>query len=436
MTYPRPTGHLPHATGVYLFRDASGDVLYVGKALDLARRVPQHFDPKRGDRKTEGLLPLVRTIDYLLCSSEREALVLEDRLIKRFMPFFNVLGKDNKTYPWIKLTVNEDFPRLLWTRRKKRDGAAYFGPFPKVSLVRGLLRYLWRARIFPLRPCHWEFSVAKPLDQKIISACLYYHTRECPAPCAGRISRKDYRKIADGARLFLSGQFSRLQKDFEAGMARESWAMRYERAGEFRDRLSALRHLKERVSLREVTEGGLARRLEGSRAVTALQQALGLAKPPAHIEAVDISHSQGKLTVGSFVCFKGGEPNKDHYRRLRVKTVAGIDDFASMREVVGRRMKGLTAAGSPLPDLLLVDGGKGQLGAALEALGGLKLQLPTAGLAKREEEVFLPGRSQPLLLGRDDEALKLLQRLRDEAHRFAVTYHRLLRKKELLKEDA
>jgi excinuclease ABC subunit C len=325
------TAHLPHDCGVYLMRDAAGGILYIGKAVDLLKRVSQHFDPRRADPRKQALPPLVRSVDYILCESERAALVLEDRLIKRYQPFFNVLGKDNKTYPWIRLTLNEDFPRLFWTRRKRRDGALYFGPYPKVSLVQGLLRYLWRSRIFLLRPCRWDFSLEHPLDERKIKSCLYYHTRQCPAPCAGRISPRDYRKMAEQAALFLGGQFGRLQRGFETEMARSAKGLAYERAAEFRDRIAALQHIKERVGFRQVTEKGLTERLEASRAVTALQMALELERPPVHIEAVDISHLFGKQPVGSFVCFRGGEPNTDHYRKFRVRTVSGIDDFASMR---------------------------------------------------------------------------------------------------------
>lgn len=427
--------HLPHAPGVYLFRDAGGGVLYVGKAKDLARRAAQHFDPRRAEPKTREFLPLTRTVDYLLCASERDALLVEDKLIKRYQPFFNVAQRDEKTYPSLKLTIREDFPRLYWTRRRRRDGALYFGPYPKVSLVRGLVRWLFRSRIIPLRPCDYEFSTAKPLAQKKIQGCLYYHTRQCPAPCAGRISPSDYQAIARQAALFLKGQYSRLEKNLAAEMAKASAGMQYERAAEARDRLAGLRHMQERVKARAVAGRELEERLAGSRAVTALQAALGLKRPPVHVEGVDISHLFGKQTVGSFVCASGGEPNRDHYRRFRVRTVAGIDDFATMREVVGRRLRGLKRAGSPLPDLLLIDGGKGQLAAALEAMEEAKVRVPAAGLAKREEELFLPGKSEPVVLDRADPALRLLQRLRDEAHRFAVTYHRLLHGKKLLETE-
>ena len=429
------TSHLPHAPGVYLFRDAAGGVLYVGKAKDLAKRAAQHFDPRRSDPKAKEFLPLTRSVDYLLCASEREALLVEDKLIKRYRPFFNITLRDDKTYPWLKLTIGEDFPRLFWTRRRKRDGSLYFGPYPKVTLVRSLIKYLFRTRIIPLRPCSFDFSTTKPLAQKKIQGCLYYHTKQCPAPCAGRISPADYKALAHQAALFFEGRYDRLEKDFDAKMQRASKRQKFEVAGEFRDRLKALRHMKERVKVHTVAGAELEHRLEGSRGVTALQKALALPKPPVHIECADISHLFGKETVASFVCFTGGEPNKDHYRRFKIKTVSGIDDFASMREVVGRRLLGLFRAGSPLPDLMLIDGGKGQLGAALDAMKDVGISVPAAGLAKQEEEIFLPGKPDSLRLDRADPALRLLQHLRDEAHRFAISYHRLLHGKALLETD-
>ncbi|MBI4424911.1 MAG: excinuclease ABC subunit UvrC [Elusimicrobia bacterium] len=426
--------HLPHAPGVYVMRDAGGDVLYIGKAADLAKRVAHYFALTVADRKTSLLAPLVRTIDYVPCASEREALIWERRLIRKYQPFFNVIWKDDKSYPYVKITLNEDFPRVFLTRQKKRDGAAYFGPYPKVTPVRTLLRELWRRRFFPLRPCDYDFSLASPLSEKKIKSCLYYHTRECPAPCAAQVTREAYRRLAEEAALFFRGDYARLRGLWTEEMKAAAADLDYERAGRLRDNLAALLHIGERVRCTRVSQEQLAGRLAGSRGVTELQSALGLAHPPHHIEAFDISHFSGRHTVGSMVCFKGGDPNKAHYRRFKVRTVPGIDDFASMKEVVGRRYRRLAAEKQPLPDLIVIDGGKGQLGAAREALREAKVKAPTIGLAKRLEEVFLPERPLPLLLPADSPALHLLQRLRDEAHRFAVSYHLVLRHKALLND--
>jgi excinuclease ABC subunit C len=430
--------HLPNKPGVYLMRDVSGQIVYVGKANDLAKRVSQYFDPKRTDAKTSNMMPLVRSIDYLPCAGEREALLLEQRLIRKLQPVFNTMWRDDKSYPFVRLT-KEDYPRLFLTRRKVEDGSEYFGPFPKVYQVKGLLRWLWRSRLVPLRPCNYDFTEKKPLDKKKIQACLYYHTKECPAPCAGpaagRIGGKEYRRIARRASLFFRGRFDSLRKQLEKDMVRASKELEYERAKDLRDNIVALEHVGQRVSLHEVTEQELERRLGASRGVSELQAALGLAKPPVHVECFDISHLFGRQTVGSMVCFVDGMPNKTHYRHFKIRTVEGIDDFKSMKETVFRRYSGFKEEDGSMPDLIVVDGGKGQLSMAAEALAEAKVQVPLASLAKREEEVFVPGKSEPLVLPRESPALHLLQRLRDEAHRFGITFHRRWRNKELLGED-
>ncbi|MBI4345898.1 MAG: UvrB/UvrC motif-containing protein, partial [Elusimicrobia bacterium] len=308
----------------------------------------------------------------------------------------------------------------------------YFGPYPKVTPIRNLLKSLWRRRFFLLRPCDYDFSEAKPLPRKKIQGCLYYHTGECPAPCAGRISKDEYRRIAEEAALFFRGEYAELEVRWLEEMKAASAALDFERAGVIRDHLAALRQMGERVRCVELTPAQLENRLTGSRGVTELQAALGLAKPPHHIEGFDISHFAGNQTVASMVCFQGGAAHKDHYRRFKIRTVAGIDDFESMNEVVGRRCRRLVEEKEPLPDLILIDGGKGQLAAAQRALRKAKAKVPMAALAKRLEEVFLPGRALPVVLPPDSPALHLLQRLRDEAHRFAVSYHTLLRGKKLL----
>jgi excinuclease ABC subunit C len=437
-------------------RDAAMRVLYVGKAVDLAKRVAQYFNPRKADLKNQVLAPLVRKIDYIACASEREALVWERRLIRRHQPFFNVMWKDDKSYPWVKVSLEEDFPRVSVVRRRRRDGGAYFGPYPHVSAVRALLKTLWRRKIFPLRPCDYAFSRERPLADKKIRSCLYYHTRECPAPCAGRIAPAAYRRIAEDAVLFFEGRYAELKTRLGTEMRRASKALEYEAAARARDNIAALEHMGERVHYEEVRPGKVAERLDASQAVSDLQEALGLPKPPHHVECFDISHLFGREVVGSMVCFEAGEPRKSHYRRFRIQgipvseaagaagtprdpaaraerrtTAARNDDFAAMAEVVARRCRALRKAGEAPPDLFLIDGGKGQLGAAQSALQETGTRTGLAALAKREEEVFLPGRPEPLVLERRRPALRLLQRIRDEAHRFAVTYHRLLRKKEL-----
>jgi excinuclease ABC subunit C len=421
--------HIPQTCGVYLMRDAQGTILYIGKAKNLARRVAQYFMPEGRGEKNAILAPLIRKVDYIACASERESLLLERRLINRHQPFFNVVWKDDKSYPYIKIT-SEDFPRILLTRRKVRDGGVYFGPYPKVSPIRGLLKYLWRQKLVPLRPCRWEFSADKPLDPRKVSACLYYHTGECPAPCAGKISVEKYRDITANAVLFFQGDYAKLADALALEMKERSAEMNYERAALLRDNVAALRHMGERVRVEAVREEDVTGHLAGSEAVSDLKAVLGLKTPPVHIECFDISHFQGHQTVASMVCFQAGLPHKDHYRRFKIREVQGIDDFASMAEVVGRRYRKL----KPLPDLIVVDGGKGQLSAAVKVLKELKVKTPIVSLAKRIEEVFVPGRDESILLDFGRPALRLLQQLRDEAHRFGINYHRLLRGKALFEE--
>jgi excinuclease ABC subunit C len=433
---PADRSHLPHACGVYVMRDGSGEILYIGKALDLAKRVAHYFTPRTGyqEYKNSILTPLVRKIDYIACESERDALLLEQRLVKRHQPFFNVTLKDDKSYPFVKVSLNEDFPRVYLVRRRLDDGAVYFGPFPKVTPVRNLLKYLWRHRYFPLRPCRWDFSVEKPLDPRKINSCLYYHTEECPAPCASLVSMDRYRQYAEDVISFFRGDYETLAARFRDEMREASERLDYERAGQLRDNVAAISQMGERVRVEAVTEADVTGHIAASQAVTDLQQALALPAPPFHVECFDISHFQGRQTVASMVCFKGGVPHKDHYRRFKLRTVAGVDDFAAMAEVVGRRYAKLKKDGQKPPDLILIDGGKGQLNAAQQALKEAGVKTEIASLAKRIEEVFLPGREESVILAPNRPGLHLLQRLRDEAHRFALAYNRLLRAKSLLPE--
>ncbi|MDE1976979.1 MAG: UvrB/UvrC motif-containing protein, partial [Elusimicrobia bacterium] len=287
--------------------------------------------------------------------------------------------------------------------------------------------YLWRSRLFPLRPCRWEFSLEKPLAERKIHSCLYYHTGQCPAPCAGKISRADYRAVAERALLFFQGDYGALREKIEEEMQRASSELEYERAAALRNNLSAIAQMGERVRLKALSAEDIAAPLLESQAVTDLKDALGLAKTPFHIECFDISHFQGRFTVASMVCFTGGRPNKNHYRRFKIRETTGINDFKSMAEAVFRRYR--RRAREDLPDLILIDGGKGQLGAATESLDKLGLDIPVASLAKRLEEIFVPGRSRSILLERRRPALRMFQHLRDEAHRFAITYNRYLRGK-------
>ncbi|MCM2267925.1 MAG: GIY-YIG nuclease family protein [Elusimicrobiales bacterium] len=430
--------HLPGGPGVYLMRDASGAVLYVGKAKDLRKRVAQYFRGGTSDtrRKIPSLVALIRRIDYVASASEREALLTERQLIHKLQPFFNEMWKDSKSYPYLELT-REDFPRLLFTRRKLRDGGRYFGPYPKVEPLKKLLAHLWRIRFVNLRRCRWAFSLAQPLPEKKIKACLYFHTGQCTAPCAGRISKAAYGALAGRVADFLKGDFEKLRLRFEAGMKKAAARLAYEEAALYRDFLDAFAHMQERVLIGKLEPDFLENAVGRTSAVTALKAALGLPRPPAHIEAFDTSSLFGRQAVGSSVCFVNGERHPEHYRHYRINfknLPSGSDDFAMMEEIVGRRLAQLAAKKEPLPDLLLIDGGPGQLAAAMKALAAAKVKLPVISLAKRLEEIYSPRFAKPLLLDRAHPGLRLLQALRDEAHRFGITYHRKLRGRSELKD--
>ncbi len=436
--------NLPHSPGVYLMRDNTGLIIYIGKARDLKKRVSSYF-MKRADgtaretysdtAKVQALLTVIRHIDYVPTLSEREALVLERRLIARHKPDFNVMWKDDKTYPWVALTMGEDFPRLFLTRIKKRDGTQYFGPYPSVTGVRQLLKWAWRKKLFPLRPCRLEIKEGSPYPYEKVKSCLYLHTGECPAPCLGKISSASYKKIADRAQWFFEGKKEKLLGQWEKEMARRSKNLEFEEAAQLRNRIETVQHMNERVTVREMTEDGLKSRIQSSRAVQELMKALSMPRSPETIECFDISHIQGTEKVASMVRFKHGRPDKSNYRKFIIRTVIGIDDFKSMAEVVGRRYRRLKKEGTNFPDLVLIDGGKGQLSSALKALEEEKVTgLFVAALAKEEEEIFLPGKSESIRLPADSPALLLLRHVRDEAHRFAISFHRLRRKKKTLYE--
>lgn len=420
---------LPHQPGVYLMRDRAGTILYIGKAIDLRKRVAHYFRPDV-EPKIRALMAEVRHIDYISAAGERDALVIEQRLIQRHQPLYNTMWKDGKTYPYVSLTMNEDYPRLRLTRSRRRDGALYFGPYPNVRAVRHLLDWVWRRRFFSLRPCDLEIREGHPLTYEKVKSCLYLHTGECPAPCLGRVSRDDYGRIVERARLFFAGKNADLLATWHDEMKDAARRLDFERAAQLRDSLEALNHIREPVTFRSLKEEDVKGRLETSRALQELQTALGLPRPPVRIECFDISHIQGVETVASMVCFERGLPLKSGYRKFKIKTVAGVDDFASMAEVVERRYRRVKNENLPWPDLVLIDGGPGQLNAARQALARVTARpIPLASLAKRDEEVFLPDRSEPVRLPKDSPALHVLQRARDEAHRFAVGFHRSRRSK-------
>lgn len=433
---------LPKEPGVYIMKDASDVVIYVGKAINIYNRVHQYFqtgaENSRG-WKIPSLVPLIAKIDFVVCASERDALILENKLIKRYKPFFNSLLKDDKTYPWIKLSMQEDYPRITLTRKVLPDGAEYFGPYPKVSNVKRLLNFLWKDKYAPLRQCKWSFNRQKPLPEKKIFSCIYYHTKQCPAPCAGKISYDDYRAIARRATLFLSGDFASFKEDITKQMRAASKALEYEKAAQFRDFARAIEHMRERIKVSRYQDEKLDKKIQAAEKLKRLSEVLHSEKIIRHIEAFDNSHLYGRQAVGGMVCFVDGEKYKAHYRRFKIKSElpeTGGDDFLMMKESVLRRIeqvKQLPAENRP--DLFLIDGGKGQLSFAMQAISQAGLEIKVISLAKREEEIFVPHQSESIKLDKSDPALRLIMEIRDEVHRFAITYHRLLRNKALLEKE-
>ena len=527
--------HLPETPGVYLWKDAEGKVLYVGKAKRLRSRVRSYFAAEPSGVKTEALVRLIDDVDTIVVPDEAHALILENTLIKEHRPRFNIALRDDKSYPYIKVTVAEPFPRVIVTRRWVDDGSRYFGPYTDVGAMRRALNVV--NRIFTVRSCHYDLP-----DDAPERPCLDYHIGRCLAPCVGLQSAVAYRMMIDEVLLFLEGRTAEVIKRVRQRMQNASDAMDYERAAELRDALRHLEQMEEPTVVLRVEGGdqdavGFARdgddacvvvlrirsgklvardqrflenvegetdgaileaflagpyrltidrapellipldfedrplleeslkdtkiripqrgprrellglaeqnarhlleefKLASSEAeeratnpVYELQRELGLTRVPRSMVCFDISTNHGTDTVASCVWFENGRPRRAEYRKFRIKTVEGTDDFASMREVVGRYFRRRVEEEKPFPDLVVVDGGRGQLSAAQQALSEIPLELPLVSLAKKDEEIFIPGRLESLRLPRRSPALRLLQQARDEAHRFAITFNRTRRK--------
>ena len=432
---PSPFSFLPPKPGVYLMRSSNGEIIYIGKAINLRKRVAQYFSGGHSLQqgwKIPNLAPLIKKVDYIPAFSERDALILERKLIRRHQPFFNTMWKDDKSYPFIKLTVNEDFPRIFLTRKKTKDKAKYFGPYPNSSQIKKLLRYLWKSQFLPLRPCKWQFSSKQPLAKTKIDSCLYFHTGQCPAPCAGKITKSKYRRLAKRAVSIFEGEFGKLKKNFTRQMKENSKKLNYEQSAKYRDLLHAVEHIEQKISVSRYSDEDLQKMMGKVESVNLLGKILKLKNPPLHIEAFDVSHLFAKQSVGAMVCFTDGEKNHPHYRRFKIKNTDTIDDFAMINEIVKRRLKSLKLSGEEFPDLLLIDGGKGQLSSALSACGEVKVNVAVIALAKQKEEIFVPKVSQSIRLAKSNPALKLLMEIRDEVHRFAISYHRKLRNKKII----
>jgi len=511
---------LPHKPGIYLMRDRFGTVIYVGKARDLRKRVSHYFQPSRRmgwDLKFQALIEAIHDFDFHIVRSEPEALLLEGKLIKEFHPRYNVSFRDDKRFLLLKVNLNDPIPRFTLTRLKQEDGARYFGPFPSAGALRSTLSLVRRQ--FHLRGC-------RPLtpNERDYKHCLYAHLRYCTAPCIANVTRDQYLDQVQAACDFLEGQCDEMQDQLGAEMQKAAAAQDYEKAAQLRDLLADLRRTTKKVNRFERVPYSLPQAIDPERDLAELAQVLGLPAPPERIEGFDISNISGTFKVASLVSFRRGRPDRANYRKFRIKTVEGQDDFASVAEVVRRRytrvlneskvpgvtkvQEGSVADGarsqgesianptshianlndsalstpdSPLegpvpgdlqrmvddvsaavrgsrgqstmsdaaaadirarrapgaiskrgvpqlPDLILIDGGKGQLGAACAELEKLGLRhIPILGLAKEFEEIYRPGEKEPLRLSHDSGALKLLQRVRDESHRLANTYNAALR---------
>jgi excinuclease ABC subunit C len=422
----------PQTPGVYLMKDAAGRVIYVGKAKNLRARAGSYFlKAAAEDRRTADLVREIRDIDYLEADSEVDALLLESRLVKDVQPRFNSDLKDDKTFPYLQITTHEDFPRVEFTRTPRQKGVKLYGPFTSAGSLRGAIVVL--QRIFKFRTCTLDIH-ADDEQWRWFRPCLLASIDQCTAPCNLRISKEEYRKDINRLKTFLDGGKKQLLAEMHKEMLEASKTLEFERAARLRDEIRLLETLDQRGDLEEHVQPEVFL-VDPKKGLAGLEKVLGLAKPPRVIEGVDIAHLAGNETVASLVQFIDGLPFKPGYKRYRIKTVDGIDDFKSIHEVVSRRLARLTREGESPPDILLIDGGKGQLAAALDALESLGVEAPCViSLAKREEEVFMPGRSEPLRLSRDSYSLRLLEYVRDEAHRFAQHYHHLLRGKRTLDE--
>jgi excinuclease ABC subunit C len=428
----------PTTPGVYLMKDAKGVVLYVGKAKNLRNRASHYFSKAAAeDARTADLVPLIADIDFLPAESEVDALLLEARLVKDIQPRFNVELKDDKTFPYLQIRIREDFPRVEFTRQPRRRGVRLYGPFTSARTLRHAIRVL--QRIFQFRTCGLDID-ADDSRWRWFRPCLLHSIRQCTAPCNFRVTKEEYRKQIRSLRMVLEGKKDRLIREMEKEMEEASKALLFEKAARLRDDIAALQGLGQRGDVERDVQPEVFP-IDPKKGLAGLRKVLALSQTPRTIEGVDIAHLGGSDTVASLVSFIDGLPFKPGYRRYRIKSVQGIDDFASIREVVTRRFRNahLRRSGDDehvFPDILLIDGGKGQLNAALDAFAVLGVEPPCLiSLAKREEEIYRPGEAEPLRLSRHAAALRLLQYVRDEAHRFAQHYHHILRRKKLQGEE-
>ncbi len=422
----------PHAPGVYVMKDALGGVIYVGKARDLKRRLSNYFAPSRqqtSEPKTRALIAAIADFDYHTVRTEQEALLLEAKLIKEWRPHYNIQFRDDKRYFLVRARSGETCPHFELTRLRRENGGRYWGPFPHSTALKATLD--WLNREFHLRSC-----TAREPSEIHYKHCHDDIIRNCSAPCIGRISPEEYNARFEEAVSLLEGRgrrdlLKRLQEEMQEAAAR----LEFERAGELRDVWQNLEKTLEPA--RRFSSGkGLPSTVRPLDDLKELADALGLPEPPELMECFDISNVSSNHIVASMVRFRNGRPDGKAYRRYRIKSVEGQNDFASMAEVIRRRYSRLSRENATLPDLVVVDGGKGQLSMAMDELEKLGVRSMTVvGLAKKREEIFFPDNPDPIVLPHDTGALKLLQRLRDEAHRFANGYNELLLRRRMKESE-
>lgn len=417
----------PTGPGVYLMKDAQTRVIYVGKAVNLRSRAGSYFtNAAASDRRTTELVTEIADLDFIETDSEVDALLMEARLIKDIQPKFNNLLKDDKTFPYLQITTREDFPRVEFTRTPKTKGVRLYGPFTNAGQLRGTIAVL--QKIFRFRTCTLDIEEDDE-RWRWFRPCLLASINQCTAPCNLQISKEDYRRDIQRLKMFLDGKKDRLLKELRKEMEQSSRELLFEKAARIRDDIKQLETLSQRGDLEEHAQPEVFY-IDPRKGLAGLRKVLNLPELPRRIEGIDIAHLQGGETVASLVQFIDGLPFKHGYRRYKIKSVDGIDDFASMREIITRRFRRLTQEGESFPDLLLIDGGKGQLNAVMETFAALGISPPrTISLAKKEEEIYEPGKPEPYRLSRHSYALRLLQYIRDESHRFAQHYHHMLRQK-------
>lgn len=423
---------LPSKPGVYLFKNKTAEILYIGKAANLKSRVKSYFAKEAVlFPKIAAMVSQVARVDHFVVDSEFEALLLEANLIKKYQPKYNTRLKDDKSYLYIKITTDEDFPHVLTARREKLSGVTYFGPFPSARTVRTTLRSL--RRIFPYCQCNFKVCQKK-------ESCLWVELGLDSGPCLNLVDKRTYRQMIKRLILLLSGKKEKLLKTLEKEMRQEANQEDFEMAQKIKKQIAGIAYLtRPYISPHEYLEHPDILQQKRKEKLLGLRRILNLAKIPQRIEGYDISDIKGRQATGSMVVLTSGELDKSEYRHFRIRIEGQPNDVAMLAEVIRRR---LNHPEWSLPDLIVVDGGKGQVGGMVRVLEEAKISIPVIGLAKRLEEIIVPkqGRpalpaGRPVLLPHDSPVLHLLQRLRDESHRFALTYHRKLRIKRLLSAD-